>query len=123
MLKPIKDADIMPTHAEAPPPSPLNKATTCGICIICTFFAIVLPISAPTIIAGYIVHALTTSLKNKVATTPQSIAKADSKFPLTELLTLLIIDMPTKTAMASRLLIIICIVSISVPPYFFLLNI
>ena len=39
--------DIKPTSADAPPPSPLNSATVCGIWIILTLTANKLPISAP----------------------------------------------------------------------------
>ena len=38
------------TSVEAPPPNPFNDATNCGIAVIGTFTAVIVPISAPKII-------------------------------------------------------------------------
>ena len=59
------------------------------------------------------VQALTTPLKYSVATTPMSMARADSRLPLTEVFTLLIMEMPASTQTDSRALMIICIAFIN----------
>ena len=53
------------------------------------------------------VHALTTPLNQSVATTPTSMARAESRFPRTAVCTLLIMEMPASTATDNTMLMMI----------------
>ena len=100
-------AESMPTRAEAPPPRPLKRATVCGICIILTLRAIVPPMSAPIRMAAYTVHTVSTPLNTRVAATPTSMARAESRLPATEVFTRLIMEMPASTTTDNSVLRII----------------
>ena len=70
------------TIAAAPPPTPLNSATNCGIAVIFTVRAPTRPIAAPITPPATMIHQpVTTSSRNRVTTIATSIPSAPIWLP------------------------------------------
>ena len=69
------------TSAAAPPPTPLNSATICGIAVILTRRAPTKPIAEPTAITTMIAPKLATRLSTSVATIAISMPTAAMRLP------------------------------------------
>ena len=70
------------TSAAAPPPTPLNSATICGIAVIFTLRAPTAPMTAPTAPPAAMIHQpVTTSLRRSVTTIATSIPAAPIWLP------------------------------------------
>ena len=73
--------DAPATSTEAPPPNPLNRATSCGIPVICTRTARTAPIAEPTTRPATSTRKSTIDRSSRVARTATSIPDAPSRFP------------------------------------------
>ena len=78
------------TKTEAAPPNPLNNATSCGICVICTRSAKVAPAAAPMITPAPMNQKLgdcadtpPLAIQTSVITTANSMPDAPNKLPRT----------------------------------------
>jgi hypothetical protein len=70
------------TSAAAPPPTPLNSATICGIAVILTLRAPTAPIAAPTAPPTAMIHQpVTTSLRSSVTMIATAIPAAPTWLP------------------------------------------
>ena len=91
---------IIATRADASPPTPLNRATSCGIWIILTLYAQIRPITEPIAIHGYNTHLSNIWYWTSVMIIAASIHKPLKALPITDVLTLLIRYIPTRTPTA-----------------------
>ena len=73
--------DAPATSTDAPPPNPLNRATSCGIPVIRTRTARTAPIAEPTTSPASSTRKSTIDRSSRVASTATSIPEAPSRFP------------------------------------------
>ena len=69
------------TSAAAPPPTPLNSATSCGICVIFTRRATGAAMAEPTAIAARIHGMLSSRIERNTVMTPMSAPAAPMRLP------------------------------------------
>ena len=104
---PDKINDTIPTNADAAPPKPFSKATSCGISIIFTFLLRIIPMTEPIIKLHTIMINPNTNESLEKSNTfeytktkmiASNIERAESPLPIRDFLTLLIKNIPNNTA-------------------------
>ncbi len=75
------DSSRIATSAAAPPPTPLNSATSCGICVICTRRAAGTATTEPTAIAPRISPRLSRSVEKNVVSRAIAAPAAPIRLP------------------------------------------
>ena len=73
--------DAPATSTDAPPPNPLNRATSCGMPVICTRTARTAPMAEPTTSPASSTRKSTIDRSSSVARMATSIPEAPSRFP------------------------------------------